>query len=158
MGALLVPCLADFKPSLKSALEAAADADRRSISAMVEILLEESLAERAGRSFARFGRFCGGCTRGAFLGSTPENRQTASYSRNRDGRWKRGYAEKEGLPMDLSLYLRSTLGIIFFQSLDKFGEPFLRLKDTTRPRALVVDQHRSLPALRQWPWLCDAGA
>jgi hypothetical protein len=36
---------------------------------------------------------------------------------------------KEGLSMVLSLYLRSTLGIIFFPSLDKFGgafeEPFL---------------------------------
>ena len=44
---------------------------------------------------------------------------------------------KEGLSMVLSLYLRSTLGIIFFQSLDKFGgafeEPFLRLEDRTRP-------------------------
>ena len=38
--------------------------------------------------------------------------------------------------MVLSLYLRSTLGIIFFQSLDKFGgaeEPFLRFQDRTRP-------------------------
>ena len=39
--------------------------------------------------------------------------------------------------MVLSLYLRSTLGKIFFQSLDKFGgafkEPFLRLEDRTRP-------------------------
>ncbi len=42
-----------------------------------------------------------------------------------------------GLSMVLSLYLRSPLGIIFFQSLDKFGgafeEPFLRLEDRTRP-------------------------
>ncbi len=30
---------------------------------------------------------------GAFLRSTPGN-QTASCSRNHDGRWKRGYAEK----------------------------------------------------------------
>ena len=39
--------------------------------------------------------------------------------------------------MVLSLYLRSTLGIIFFPSLDKFGgafeEPFVRLEDRTRP-------------------------
>jgi len=35
-----------IKPSLKNALEAAAEADRRSVSAMVEILLEESLKER----------------------------------------------------------------------------------------------------------------
>ena len=39
--------------------------------------------------------------------------------------------------MVLSLYLRSTLGIIFFPSLDKFGgafeEPFLRLVVRTRP-------------------------
>ena len=44
---------------------------------------------------------------------------------------------KEGLSMVLSLYLRSTLGIIFFQSLDKFGgafeEPFVRLVDRTWP-------------------------
>jgi hypothetical protein len=44
---------------------------------------------------------------------------------------------KVGLSMVLSLYLRSTLSIIFFQSLDKFGgafeEPFLRLEDRTRP-------------------------
>jgi hypothetical protein len=43
---------------------------------------------------------------------------------------------KDGLSMVLSLYLRSTLGIIFFQSHDKFGgaeEPFLRLEDRTRP-------------------------
>ena len=43
----------------------------------------------------------------------------------------------EGLSMVLFLYLRCTLGIIFFQSLDKFGgafeEPFLRLEDRTRP-------------------------
>jgi hypothetical protein len=64
--------------------------------------------------------------------------------------------------MVLSLYLRSPLGIIFFQSLDKFGgafeEPFL--EDRTRPiAALVVGKHqRSLPALRQWPWPCDPGA
>lgn len=32
-----------IKPSLKRALEAAAEADRRSVSAMVEVLLEESL-------------------------------------------------------------------------------------------------------------------
>jgi hypothetical protein len=39
--------------------------------------------------------------------------------------------------MVLSLYLCTTLGIIFFQSLDKFGgafeEPFLPLEDRTRP-------------------------
>jgi hypothetical protein len=44
---------------------------------------------------------------------------------------------KEGLSMVLSLYLRNPLGIIFFQSLDKFGgafeEPFLRFEDRTRP-------------------------
>ena len=42
-----------------------------------------------------------------------------------------------GLSMVFSLYLRSPLGIIFFQSLDKFGgafeEPFLRLENRTRP-------------------------
>ena len=46
-------------------------------------------------------------------------------------------AMKEGLSMVLSLYLRSTLGIIFFPSLDKFGgafeEPLVRLEDRTRP-------------------------
>jgi hypothetical protein len=45
--------------------------------------------------------------------------------------------QKEGLSMVLSPYLRSPPGIIFFQSLDKFGgafeEPFLRLEDRTRP-------------------------
>jgi hypothetical protein len=44
---------------------------------------------------------------------------------------------KEDLSMVLSLYLCTTLGIIFFQSLDKFGgafeEPFLPLEDRTRP-------------------------
>ena len=44
---------------------------------------------------------------------------------------------KEGLSMVLSLYLRSPLCIIFFQSLDKFGgafeEPFVRLEDRARP-------------------------
>jgi hypothetical protein len=44
---------------------------------------------------------------------------------------------KEGLSMVLSLYLRSPPGIIFLQSLDKFGgafeEPFLRLEDRSRP-------------------------
>jgi hypothetical protein len=69
-------------------------------------------------------------------------RQDSSYLDDRpteeiamaDGREE---CRKEGLSMVLSLYLRSTLGIIFFQSLDKFGgafeEPFLRLEDRTRP-------------------------
>jgi hypothetical protein len=39
--------------------------------------------------------------------------------------------------MVLSLYLRSTFSIMFFQSLDKIGgafeEPFLRLEARTRP-------------------------
>jgi hypothetical protein len=56
------------------------------------------------------------------------------YSRNSpmDGRLCR----KDGLSMVLSLYLRTTLGIIYFQSLEKFGgafeEPFLRLENRTR--------------------------
>ena len=61
--------------------------------------------------------------------------------------------------MVLSPYLRSPLGIIFFQSLDKFGgafeEPFLRLEDRTRPmrrcangaRALVIIASTSAIAL-----------
>jgi hypothetical protein len=36
-----------IKPSLKRAFEAAAEADRRSVSAMVEMLLEEALKARA---------------------------------------------------------------------------------------------------------------
>ena len=43
--------------------------------------------------------------------------------------------------MVLYLYLRSPLGIIFFQSLDKFGgafeEPFLRLEDRSIVEALL---------------------
>ncbi len=35
-----------IKPSLKRALQAAAESDRRSVSAMVEVLLEESLKAR----------------------------------------------------------------------------------------------------------------
>jgi len=65
--------------------------------------------------------------------------------------------------MVLSLYLRSTLSIIFFPSLDKFGgafeEPFLRLEDRTRPmRRSALGGPMSLAWVHESPCVegCDS--
>ena len=66
-------------------------------------------------------------------------RKPANYVIFKKSRWpiEERLCRKEDLSMVLSLYLCTTLGIIFFQSLDKFGgafeEPFLPLEDRTRP-------------------------
>ena len=80
----------------------------------------------------------GGAAQGAGRLSWLDARKPENYVIFKKSRWpmEERLCRKEGLSMVLSLYLRSMLGIIFFQSLDKFGgaeEPFLRLEDRTRP-------------------------
>jgi hypothetical protein len=96
---------------------------------------EASISTVTGRVGKGNVRNCRGRAWGAILGSTLET----GILRHKKSRWPREerLCRKEGLSMVLSLYLRSTLGIIFFPSPDKFGgafeEPFLPFEDRTRP-------------------------